>query len=96
MDDEMKNPDGKPQKEQPKHQPKQRQTHRLTLEEKRKLFSNREELRRVLANADAYLAMVRAELIEGDFGEERFNELCGQATQLTIVRARLTSLEVMK
>ena len=88
MDDKMKNPDGK--------QPKQRQTHRLTLEEKRKLFSNREELRRVPANADAYLAMVHAELIEGDFGEDRFNELCGQATQLTIVRARLTSLEVMK
>lgn len=69
---------------------------KLTLEEKRKLFSNKEELRKVLANADAYLAMVHAELIEGDFGEERFNELCGQATQLTIVRARLTSLEVMK
>ena len=63
---------------------------------KREIMRDREKLLKIVADADAYLATAFDLLEEGDFGEEDFKALCQGASRAVIVKAAVTSMEVMK
>ena len=68
----------------------------LTPRQKRDLLRSKELVTRALIEANTHLNNVHEELMEGDMNEKEFFSACSDATRLIILRARLTSLEVMK
>lgn len=63
---------------------------------KREIMKDKEKLRKIVADADAYLAMATETLEEGDLNEEEFKNVCSVATKSIVLKAAINSLEIMQ
>ena len=63
---------------------------------KREIMKDREQLRKIVADADAYLSTAFELLEVGDVDMEQFKELCNGAARAVIVKSAVTSMEVMQ
>ena len=63
---------------------------------KREIMRDREKLKKIVADADSYLAMISDALEVGDVNEDEFKQLTTAATKAVIIKAAVNSLEVMQ
>ena len=63
---------------------------------KKEIMRDREQLKRIVADADSYLASIHNVLIEGELDEVQFKSVCSDATKMVIIKAAVTSMEAMR
>ena len=63
---------------------------------KKEIMRDREKLSRIVVDADSYLASLHEVLIEGELDEDQFKAACRDASKMVIIKAAVSSMEVMR
>lgn len=62
----------------------------------KKLMRNKDKLTKILAEADEHLKLATEAFVEADMTEHEFKDACAVVARLTVIKAAISSLPVMR